>query len=93
MNPFLLGVLTGINFCPAFLISLTRSFYISGIIGSVLLFLSFFLETSLFIIPLSLGGLFTKWDKIREIARIVAFFIGIWYLGQGLWLVLEMIKK
>ncbi|MBN1234013.1 MAG: sulfite exporter TauE/SafE family protein [Candidatus Coatesbacteria bacterium] len=39
MNPFLLGVLTGINFCPAFLIALTRLFYISGIIGSVLLFL------------------------------------------------------
>ncbi len=92
-HPFVLGVVTGINFCPAFLIALTRSFQLSGIIAGVCLFFAFFLGTSIFILPLSLGGLFTKWDRVREIAKLVAIFIGIWYLYQGLLLVYKIIYK
>ena len=92
-HPFVLGIVTGINFCPSFLILLTRAFQISGILASTFLFLSFFVGSSVFIVPLALAGYFTKWDKVREIARMIAILIGIWFLGQGIWIGYKSIKQ
>jgi hypothetical protein len=55
-NAILFGFLTGINFCPSFLVALTSAFNSSGIYSSLALFLAFFISTNLFILPLIFFG-------------------------------------
>ncbi len=55
-SPFLLGVFTGINFCPGFLIALTKAVELSGPVSGALFFFAFFISTTLFLLPLSVFG-------------------------------------
>lgn len=82
-SAFLLGIVTGVNFCPSFLIALTKSFDLGGVIGGVLLFIGFFVGTTLFLLPLAFGGLLTAVGKIKLIARYIAILIAVWFVWQG----------
>ncbi len=55
-SPFLLGVITGINFCPGFLIALTKAVDLAGPVSGALFFFAFFISTTLFLLPLSVFG-------------------------------------
>jgi sulfite exporter TauE/SafE len=82
-RPVILGILTGINFCPSFLLAITKAVDLNGPVAGLLLFSSFFVGTSLFLIPLSFFGLFGLKKQFRMIARISAILISIWFITQA----------
>lgn len=82
-SAFMLGIVTGVNFCPSFLIALTKSFDLGGALGGILLFLGFFVGTTIFLIPLAFGGLLTSISKVKLIARYASILIAIWFIWQG----------
>jgi len=81
---FLLGVLTGINFCPAFLIALSKAVDLGGALNGMLLFLGFFFGTTVFLIPIAFVGLLAKIKEMKIIAQIASVLIGVWFIFTGI---------
>lgn len=79
----LLGILTGINFCPAFLIALTQAVNLGGPLSGLLLFLGFFVGTTLYLIPLAFASLLTQINKMKYIARILSLVVAVWFISKG----------
>jgi sulfite exporter TauE/SafE len=79
-RPLLLGVLTGINFCPPFLLALTKATTLSGPVAGMALFAAFFVGTSIFLVPLSVFGLFGGQRLFRTVARCGAVAVSAWFL-------------
>ena len=82
-NAILLGVFTGINFCPSFLIALSKSIDLGGAFAGMLLFIGFFFGTSVFLFPLAFAGLLTKVKNMTNLARISSVLIAVWFLYAG----------
>jgi sulfite exporter TauE/SafE len=82
-SAFMLGIVTGVNFCPSFLIALTKSVDLGGALGGVLLFMGFFVGTTIFLIPLAFSGLLTAIGKVKIAARYASLLIAIWFIWQG----------
>ena len=82
-SAFVLGIVTGVNFCPSFLIALTKSLDLGGVIGGTLLFMGFFVGTTIFLLPLAFGGMLTAVNKVKIIARYASILIAIWFIWQG----------
>jgi sulfite exporter TauE/SafE len=82
-RPIILGILTGINFCPSFLLAATKAVDISGPLAGFYLFAAFFVGTSLFLIPLSFFGVFGLKKQFRFIARVSAIGISVWFIIQA----------
>jgi sulfite exporter TauE/SafE len=81
--PVLLGLLTGLNLCPPFALALAAAAERGSIAGSVWFFVTFFLGTSVFFLPLpGLGGL-RRFESLRTIARLAAGLVGAFYLYRG----------
>ncbi len=85
-SAFVLGILTGINFCPAFLIALSNALNLAGPLSGMLLFLGFFFGTSLFLIPLAFANFLTRIRQMKSIAQVASVLIGIWFIGKGLFM-------
>lgn len=78
--PIILGMVTGINVCPSFLIAFTRSFELSGPLAGAFFFMTFFVGTNIFLLPLSFVGMLGKQFLFRKIARISAVVIAGWFI-------------
>ncbi len=85
-SAFVLGILTGINFCPAFLIALSNAMNLAGPLSGMLLFLGFFFGTSLFLIPLAFANFLTRIRQMKSIAQLASVLIGIWFIARGLFM-------
>lgn len=81
--PVVLGVLTGINVCPSFLLAFSRSFTLSGPVAGMLFFAAFFVGTSVFLVPLSFVGMLGRKRQFRTAARIAAFGVAAWFIGSA----------
>ncbi len=79
-SAFLLGVFTGINFCPSFLIALSKAVDLAGPISGALLFFGFFVGTSIFLIPLAFSGFLAYIKNLKFIAQIASIAIAVWFL-------------
>jgi sulfite exporter TauE/SafE len=79
-RPLVLGVLTGINICPPFLLALTKAFHGSGPAAGMTLFAAFFVGTSLFLLPISAFGLLGDRKLFRSMARWGAAAVSAWFL-------------
>jgi sulfite exporter TauE/SafE len=79
-RPLVLGILTGINICPPFLLALTKAFQGSGPAAGATLFAAFFVGTSLFLMPIAAFGLLGEQKLFRSIARWGAVAVSIWFL-------------
>ncbi len=77
--PILLGIVTGINVCPSFLLAFSRSFSLSGPLAGMLFFAAFFIGTSIFMIPLSFVGMLGRKKTFRSIARIASVLVALWF--------------
>jgi sulfite exporter TauE/SafE len=86
--PFLMGLLTGFNVCPPFLLALTYVFEAGEVLKGVGFFLVFFLVTSLYILPFVFIGHFAKVEKLRWIAQFAAIIAGVIFLFIGLQMLL-----
>jgi sulfite exporter TauE/SafE len=82
-RPLVLGMLTGINICPPFLLALTKAFHGSGVVAGMSLFAAFFVGTSLFLLPISAFGLLGSRKLFRSIARWIAVAVSVWFLIQA----------
>jgi sulfite exporter TauE/SafE len=82
--PILSGFLLGINICPPFLLALIHNFQIGGVINGVLFFIMFFSGTTVYFIPITFLGYFTKIQWLRQAGRIAAIIIGIIFIIQSL---------
>lgn len=83
-NPFLLGIVTGISFCPSFLIALTRAVDLSGMLSGMLLFIGFFFGTNLFLLPLAAFGFMGSERIFRRIAQIAAVGVSLWFISLAI---------
>ena len=82
--PPLFGFLTGINPCPPFLLATARVFEGAQPLGGVLLFAAFFVGTSLYMLPLAFVGPLSRYEQIREVARLTAIIVGVVFLLIGI---------
>lgn len=90
--PIVLGMITGINVCPSFLIAFTRSFQLSGPLAGAQFFASFFVGTTIFLFPLSFVGMLGKQYIFRRIARISAVCIAGWFLFNSVQISYNLIQ-
>jgi hypothetical protein len=84
MFPALLGLLTGLSLCPPFIAALAGVTGQSSLFSSLLFFFSFFVATSLFVIPFPLAGLLGRFPAVRITARLAAGIMGCYYLYRGI---------
>jgi sulfite exporter TauE/SafE len=82
-NPFILGMVTGISFCPSFLLALSKAVENGGAFAGALLFGAFFIGTNIYFTPFVLFGTIGKTHRLRTIARIVSFIVALWFIGQA----------
>ncbi len=81
---FWAGFLTGINICPPFLLAVTSGFKTGQVIWGMLYFLAFFIGTSIYLIPITLLGYFSKLKLLNKIATYSAILVGLIFLIYGL---------
>ncbi|MFO7896488.1 MAG: sulfite exporter TauE/SafE family protein, partial [Candidatus Cloacimonadales bacterium] len=80
---FLLGILTGINFCPSFLIALSKAIDLSGAFAGTQLFFGFFFGTTIFLIPIAFLGGLAKLKEMAFAAKIASILVAIWFTYAG----------
>jgi sulfite exporter TauE/SafE len=82
--PLISGILMGFNICPPFLIAVSNVISSADIIKGILFFLSFFLATSLYLIPFIFSVNFQKFNSLRWIAQSSAIISGFIFLIIGI---------
>lgn len=78
-----MGLATGLNFCPPFLLAVATAVEQASLLQSVLFFLTFFLGTSVFLIPAPFLGLLRGFSTLHVIGKMAAGLIGAYYLYLG----------
>ena len=92
-SAFLLGLFTGVNFCPSFLIALSAAVNIAGVASGMQVFLGFFFGTSLFLLPLALSSYLTILKEVKYLARIASVLIAVWFIWQGIHMLRDFYKE
>ena len=82
--PFFLGLFTGLNPCPPFLVGATRLWTLNDTLGGVILFSAFFVGTSVYMIPLVFVPYLNKSERIKQIGIMVALLSSLWFLFVGI---------
>ncbi len=82
--PFILGLLVGINICPPFVAGIMRLWQLGAWSSSVAFFLSFFVGTSLYLLPLLGASPFTSIARFQSIGTLSAILISVWFLFAAL---------
>ena len=86
--PLLMGFFTGLNLCPPFLLAFAAAGEISTLEHSLLFFLSFFAGTALFFLPTPLLGVCKNIASLKNIGRLAAAVMSVYYFYIGILLVL-----
>jgi sulfite exporter TauE/SafE len=82
--PFIIGMTTGISFCPSLLLALTKAVDHGGAFAGALLFGAFFIGTTIYFIPFVLFGMIGKTYRLRTIGRIASCVVALWFIGQAI---------
>jgi hypothetical protein len=82
--PLIAGFVTGLSFCPPFLLAFTGAVEKTTILQSMFFFFAFFLGTSIFFIPTPFIGIFRGFSTLRIIGKMAAGLIGVYYLYSGI---------
>lgn len=82
--PLLMGLLTGLNLCPPFLLAFAVAGENPTLTHSLLFFLSFFLGTTLFFLPVALLGAFKCIPPLKIIGKLAAAVMSIYYFYTGM---------
>ena len=78
-----MGLLAGLKVCPPLLLAFTHATSTGTLGGSLLFFLMFFLGTSIFFLPMSLLGAFTRSPDLQLVGRFAAVIVALYYLFSG----------
>jgi hypothetical protein len=79
-----LGFLTGINFCPPFLVAGVRAVQLATLPATLIFFVSFFVGTAVWFTPYFFLGLVKRTEACVLVARITAVLLACWYGFSGL---------
>jgi sulfite exporter TauE/SafE len=81
--PVLLGLATGLNVCPPFLMALGNATQLPELWQSLLFFAAFFVGTSVYLAPLPLVGVAGRHEVVKTVGRLAAGVAGLFYLYSG----------
>lgn len=87
--PFFLGLFSGLNPCLPFLVGAARIWTLGSILHGVLLFLAFFLGTSVYMLPLVFVSYLNRVERIKQIGLMVALLSSLWFLFVGIFGVMK----
>ena len=82
--PIIAGLVTGLSFCPPFLLAFTGAVEKTTVLQSMFFFFAFFLGTSIFFIPTPFIGIFRGFSTLKIIGKMAAGLIGVYYLYSGI---------
>jgi sulfite exporter TauE/SafE len=82
--PLFAGLLLGLNPCPPFIAGITDVMVNGHVVYGLLFFLTFFITTSLFLIPFVLFRFLARYGDIRKIGQLSALLSGMIYMVMGL---------
>ncbi|WP_092229565.1 sulfite exporter TauE/SafE family protein [Desulfobacula phenolica] len=83
--PYVLGILTGLNVCPPFLLAISYCLQKSANpLFGILFFLAFFLATTIYILPMGFMGRFTGQKKLILLGRAASVGVGIFFCWKAL---------
>lgn len=84
----LLGLLTGMNFCPPFLLAFTSSAYDGRLLNNLFFFFTFYLGTVFYFLPIVFLGVLNRESKIRTIGKMMSIIMAAYFFFKGLFLIL-----
>jgi hypothetical protein len=87
MIPAAMGLLTGLSLCPPFIAAIAGATASGSLPSTLLYFFSFFLATSLYVIPFPFVGLIGRFAAIRIVGRLAAGVMGCFLFYQSLILI------
>ena len=82
--PILLGLVNSLGFCPALFLILTKGAAEKTLVHSYISFLSFFIGSSIWFIPLPLAGKIQKKEVLTTIGILATGLAGIIFMIKGL---------
>lgn len=80
----LMGLFTGLNACPPFLLAVAYVFTLGDVGGGLAFFAVYFMVTSLYMIPMLFVGHAAKHAPVRWIAQISSLLAGVAFAWMGL---------
>jgi sulfite exporter TauE/SafE len=78
-----MGFLAGLKVCPPLLLAFAGAASLGSLGGSLLLFLAFFVGTSLYFLPLPFLGSLARFVDLRLVARFAAVIVAVYYFFSG----------
>lgn len=90
--PAAAGILSGVAFCPPFLLAMTDAAAGGSLSYSIFFFLMFFAGTSLFFLPMPFVGAFRRLQVLRIIGKMAAGIVGLYYFYAGMIAVIAGIR-
>lgn len=90
--PILAGLLSGIAFCPPFLLAMTDAASEGSLFYSLFFFFMFFISTSIFFILIPFVGALRRLPALRIIGKMAAGIVGLYYLYAGIIAVIAGVK-
>jgi hypothetical protein len=91
--PIAAGFVTGLSFCPPFLLAFTGAVAQTALVQSLLFFFSFFLGTSLLFVLAPSVGVFRGFPALQIIGKMAAGLMGLYYLYSGIILLIGGLKR
>ncbi len=82
--PLGLGFLTGLNLCPPFLLAFTNAANAGSLGASLVFFLTFFVGTSLYFLPMAFVGLMSRVNALRTVGKLAAVLMALYYAYSGI---------
>lgn len=82
--PAALGLATGLNLCPPFLLAFTGAAGSASLAKSLLFFLAFFLGTSVYFLPLPFLGSLRRVPSLQTVGRLACVVMALYYLYTGI---------
>ena len=82
--PLGLGFLTGLNLCPPFLAAFTSAANAGSLGASLVFFLTFFVGTSLYFLPMAFVGLMSRVSALRTVGKLAALLMALYYAYSGI---------
>ncbi len=90
-QPVLLGLVTGINYCPPFLVAFTKAMISGGVFLGTMFFVSFFFGTSVLMMPLVMfGGLPSK-STFKTIGVIASLVVAAWLFISAIFIIVRFL--
>jgi sulfite exporter TauE/SafE len=89
--PLTMGLMTGLNICAPLTLAFTRAAQTGSVTASFLFFAAFYAGTSIYFIPLPAVGLLGRNEVIKQVGRLAAGTIGLYYVYAGA--IMMVVKK